>query len=398
MKHKWRAWAVLFTALAAGISIAAIQNKVVPCIEVLQTDFGISKGIAGWLSSVFCIVGILISLPSAVIVEKNGARKTCLIALASVIAGSIIGLMTNSVAFLMISRVIEGIGAGLISIAVPVLITIYFPVHKRGLPTGIWSSWQFLGQTGSFLLGVTMLGAYGWREIWAVGALCAAACFFLCILFVKEPCAEQPCVESRKKSFFWKKVFQSRELWRVSVAMLSFCFACFGFVTWITSYWNEVLGLEIALANQYVSLFGIISLPAVMAAGKLLDCVDRRKFAIFSAIAYTIMVSVGLSMISTKLLPVFVILYPVFDGGISTSLMTLVPQCIDDVKQIPAAVAVFTAMSNVGMLVGPPVIGSIAEHYGWKQCAGALMLAGVVVVIEMLRIRPCGLEKGEKRE
>lgn len=178
--------------------------------------------------------------------------------------------------------------------------------------------------------------------------------------------------------------------------MLSFCFVCFGFVTWITSYWNEVLKLEISTANKYVSLFGIISLPAVIIAGKILDCVDRRRFAIVAATAYTIIVSIGFSMSSAKMLPAFVIVYPLFDGAISTSLMTLVPQCIDDPKQIPAAVGLFTALSNVGMLIGPPVIGSIAEYCGWKWCMMVLLLAGIIVVVQMLRIHCNCLGKGEE--
>ena len=135
-KKHCMAWQVVLCAVFGAITIATAQNKEIPCLSLLQSSFGINMTEAGWLSSVYNIMGIVVAFPAVLAVKRIGVRNTCLISIGCGIAGALLGLASSDLILLMLGRIIEGIGAGLISIAVPELITGWFPPKKQGMPTG----------------------------------------------------------------------------------------------------------------------------------------------------------------------------------------------------------------------------------------------------------------------
>ena len=130
-----RAWVVAFATIFAGVSLALVQNKVAPSMTTLMDAFGIDMATAGWLSSLFSLVGIVIAIPAAVILNKVGPKRGGIIALACAVVGSLVGVLSGNVAVLMASRIIEGMGVGLMSVIDGRRrIARRFPEAKRGLP------------------------------------------------------------------------------------------------------------------------------------------------------------------------------------------------------------------------------------------------------------------------
>lgn len=375
-----RAWPVTLSAIFAGIVIAIIQNKVIPCLAILQDAFSSSTSTAGWLSSVFCVMSIIMAFPAAAITNRLGVKMTCFFSMVCAIIGSLIGVFSTSITMLMISRVVEGIGAGLISIAVPSIISMWFPPEKRGLPTGIWSSWQFVAQALCFFFGVSITNSFGWQGIWWSGLVLAVIAACLCLLIVGTPASGQgySSAEDNAASLSIRQGLHNRSVWMASLSMFCFCFACFGFVTWAAECWATTLGLTIDLANRYVSIFAIVSLPVVILVGMLLDRVNHRRFGIFASLGYIFAVAASFLLPSAEFVLPFVIIYPFFEGSVSTCLWTIIPQTVRESKNVPVAVALFTLTSNAGMLIGPPIVGSVIEAFGWK--AGAIPVALIMVI------------------
>lgn len=373
---KNRSWPVALSAIFAGIVIAIVQNKVIPCLSALQEAFSISMSAAGWLSSLFCIMSIIVSFPAAIITNRLGVKKTCLYSLLFAAAGSLLGICSRSVFLLMLSRIMEGVGAGLISIAVPSVISMWFPPEKRGLPTGLWSSWQYVAQALCFFFGVSLTDRYGWRGMWYAGLIALAAGIVLCVLIVRAPAPGEGYVDAEEQpNVSILSGLKSRHVWTASFSMFFFCFACFGFVTWAAQCWSETLGLTLDAANRYVSLFAIISLPIVVLAGVLMDRVDHRRFAACVCFGYIFAVCAAFVLPSARWVLIFVIVYPFFEGAVSTALWTIIPLTAEDGSGVSIAVALFTLTSNVGMLVGPPIIGAVADAFGWKACVVPLAIA-----------------------
>ncbi len=67
------AWLIVIIAFLGGLALASAQNKVPPVIDVVMLDFGIGETDAGWLTSVFTIMGMITALPASWLLQRLGA-------------------------------------------------------------------------------------------------------------------------------------------------------------------------------------------------------------------------------------------------------------------------------------------------------------------------------------
>lgn len=125
-----KAWLVVLAVFVVGIGMAWAQNKCMPIMGLLQTDLGISAGIAGWISGVFSLMGIVLAFPAVGIIRKWGALKGGLVSVAVTLVGSVVGLFAPNECVLLVSRIIEGFGIGIISVLAPAVIAMWFPIEK----------------------------------------------------------------------------------------------------------------------------------------------------------------------------------------------------------------------------------------------------------------------------
>ncbi len=395
---KKTAWVVTITAVLAGTSIAIIQNKVLPCITLLQEVFDISASTAGWLSSVFSATGIVIAIPGAMIVSRMGVKRAGLFSMICALAGSLLGVFAASAGLLMISRIIEGVGLGLISIAVPSIISMWFPPEKRGLPMGVWSSWQFVAQAVVFFFGYSITDTFGWKGIWWFGIIIAFTVTICYAAFVKAPPTEYNHAEiETEEKVSIRSALSYRPVWYACIAGFCFNFACFGFVSWVAPSWAGRFEIELDVANKFISFMQIWALPVVIAVGVALDRARSKiKFCMCAFVAYVPIVSAAFLLPGAKWIIPFVIVYPIAEGAVITGLWTILPQTVDECKCIPIAIGMFGLTQNIGMLLGPPIVGAMAESGGWHFAAIPLLIVTITGGLMTSRIQL--YEEGEEKQ
>lgn len=364
--RKYEAWIVTFICLLAGISLAWCQNKVIPIIDSIIDIFSVSMSAAGWLSSIFCIMGVITAIPSAYILSKYGAKKCGLIAIMCAIIGAILGVTTNSFTLLMISRVIEGLGVGIISVVSPTLISMWFKPEKRGTPMGLWGSWQMIAQSIAFFLAAPLVSFWHWQGMWIGGIILAVITLILFALLVKVPPEQCNYAEITDDSFSLKDCFSSKSTIFISLAGFFFCTAYFGWFTWIATYWTEHLGINEVLVNKYIGYMCVLEIPIVIVIGKILDKVPERKIVgLISCVLYMIILFISYRMESVSLIIPFIIAYPIVEGGIPTLLWTLIPQSVENPQKSSMAIAMLVLWMNLGSVAGPPLMGYVIETFGW---------------------------------
>lgn len=385
MKTK-RAWIVAFATIFAGVSLALVQNKVAPSMTTLMDAFSIDMATAGWLSSLFSLVGIVIAIPTAVILNKVGPKKGGIIALACAVVGSLIGVLSGgSVAILMASRVIEGMGVGLMSVIGPSLIAMWFPEAKRGLPMSIWAAYQMGAQAVMFFLGAMLTSSFGWQGVWWFGlAACVVALVFY-ILCVKSPRPEDSYADVESDDVSIAEGIKSPSAWILSLATMLFCIGCFGFVNWIATCWAQTFSWGEGEANMWVGYFSIFGVVAAVIIGALLNRVKNRKlFGVVMLIAYGAASVSGMFMDNPSFLIGFVIVYGFVDAGFPCVLWTMAAQTVKKPELAGVALGVVSIGFNVGVLLGPPIIGAIVEAAGWHAGAIAICASCVLGAVVLL--------------
>lgn len=374
-------WRVTISAVLGAIAIAIAQKKLMPCIDVVQISFGIDKSAAGLLSSVFCIMGLVMAIPAAYIVKRVGERKTCLYSLGCAAIGSVLGLFARNFELLLLSRIIEGIGAGLISVAVPQIIAQCFPPEKRGVPTGLWSSWQFVASAVCFLFVSQVANLHGWQGAWIFSLVITFAGLGLCLLFTWLP-KDVVVPESKQKEPFslrsFLKVLNNANAWFLALCMFCYCFCYLAHTTWLASFWNEQAGIELVKANRLISYSSILAIPVTLLAGIMLDKVDRKRVCLLGSLAYAVCMALGFSLRSYGSILALVILKPFAEGAVSTALWTMIPLSARGPAEKTWVIALFTLLSNLAMLVSSPLTGAMITSMGWNGCS--LVLIGVSVL------------------
>lgn len=379
------AWVILAVAFIASVAAPLNQFKVPPVMPVLMEAFGLSLGGAGWLMSVFAVTGFLLALPAGLILQRLGLKITALIAMGSLVVGSALGGISNTAGLMLFSRVIEGIGMGLIAVTAPAAIAMWFPREKQGTPMGIWATWVPLGTVLMFVLAPAMTTAYGWRSVWWFGAGFAALAFVLVFFFMRMPpyMATAPGTSGPPpgEAPNMKKALANRDIWLLGAMFGLFNMALIALSTYIPTFLSTVRGYTLASASFTASLPMIIVLVSAPLAGILSDKIGSRK-ALFTwpFIVVAIMMLFPFT-ITGAFIPLWMILLGIISGFIPTATFAAAPEIMRRPELAGMGMAVVTFGQNLGMFIGPVIFGALVESSGWPTagyCMIPVLLLGLV--------------------
>ena len=377
-------WVVLISFFVVGVAIAWGQNKIMPIIPVLMQQLGVTAQTAGWISSMSGVLGIVLALPTAGIVRKFGARNMGFAAIATSVIGAFIGLFSPNQAVLLLSRVIEGFGAGVIGVIAPSIISMWFPIEKRGLPMGIWSAWQVVALAGTYVFTGLILGPeVQWKNMYYVGLVLFVIAIVLFAVFVREPKEGEPnYADVTDDSLPLLSCLKSPSLYIIGIGGIGFGIAVGVFCAWMPTYWDQLGIMPLLQGNAYIGYIYIGEIFACIFGGVLLNKVKhRKKFAAVIGVLYAIVLFVAYHITTHAAAVAICFGYFLFEGIFVASMWTLVPQTVKDPRLVAGAVAVFTMFNNFGMMLGSPISGAILDATamtGWGYLA---IFAGVCQLI-----------------
>jgi DHA2 family methylenomycin A resistance protein-like MFS transporter len=169
-----------WTRLAACTAAAALLQLDGTLITVALPSVAHGLGVKGSstsavLSAYFAAYALLL-IPGGELVDRFGARRLALSGLAVFAVGALAGALVSNFSELLVARVIQGAGAGLVSPAALAGAVSGFPPERRGSALGIWGASAGMSNLLGPLLGGLLTVAFGWRaNWWALVPLTAAA-------------------------------------------------------------------------------------------------------------------------------------------------------------------------------------------------------------------------------
>ncbi|MGI8713518.1 MAG: MFS transporter [Solirubrobacteraceae bacterium] len=169
-----------WTRLAACTAAAALLQLDGTLITVALPSVAHGLGVKGSstsavLSAYFAAYALLL-IPGGELVDRFGARRLALSGLLLFAVGALAGALVSNFTELLVARVIQGAGAGLVSPAALAGAVSGFPPERRGSALGIWGASAGMSNLLGPLLGGLLTVAFGWRaDWWALVPLTAAA-------------------------------------------------------------------------------------------------------------------------------------------------------------------------------------------------------------------------------
>ncbi|MDP4449291.1 MDR family MFS transporter [Staphylococcus hyicus] len=173
---------MLLSAFVAMLN-QTILNTALPAMIV---DLGIPETTAQWLITGFMLVnGIMIPL-TAFLIDKYSTRQLYIFSMAAFLMGSIIAAMAPSFAVLMIARIIQAIGAGILLPLMQFIVFMVFPVEKRGFAMGLTGIVaQSAPAIGPTLTGV-LIDFSSWHAPFIVVAVISLIAFGVGVFYVEN--------------------------------------------------------------------------------------------------------------------------------------------------------------------------------------------------------------------
>lgn len=258
--------------LLIGTAIAIHQFKVPPIMDQISCSVGLSQVNSPWLMSIFLLICLIFSIPAGFLVQQMRAKPVFLLSAALIIAGSIMGAMSDSAAPLLISRGVEGLGFLIISVALPVAAVVNADPKKIGTVMGICIVWISTGQIAAFNTVPKLIGPIGWKGIWWVYALFTIAAILFFMLAFKEKSNEKNGEgDISIKNISLADAFKNKNLIFPSIGFLVYNFCLMTVVTFFPGYATSNGLLSLSKASFIASLPMILCLIGSPALGRLAD-------------------------------------------------------------------------------------------------------------------------------
>ncbi len=386
MKNLRKGWVSATALIVVGVLTAIQYGKVAPCLPDMMERLGISVSDGGLLMSAFALSALVMAIVGGVLIDKFGVRSIGIAGLAVSLAGNIVGLFEVPVAVLMLTRVLEGIGYGVISVCGPVVISAWYSPEKRGIASGFWGSYVGAGVLVAMVSANPLLASGTWMNMWTFALITLGIAFLLFLLFVRMPPQDErqdADVREENSEASLLKGFLAPGAVLLGLMFLLLDFGLDSFNNFSVTYLNEYLGFEYGSANL-ISTIGCITMILGSLVGAVVLAKSKNRGLV---LLVTIVLSTACFFLQFRLEGDFMVMLvyqsiaAAIYGALPAMFYALVPEVATSRKTVGAAVAVVILGQNVGTLIGPTIVGMVVDASSWATSATVMGVVSCISIV-----------------
>ena len=156
---------IAITGAFMAVMDTTIVDIIVPKLTgVLSTDmYGVQ-----WIITAYMLSAAITLLISPFLIHNFGKHKVFLFALSIFTLASFMCGISNSLEFMIFSRVIQGIGEALVMVTAHIMIFSYFPPAKKGIAMGIFALGVAFAPAIGPTLGGYLVEYFNWRMVFFI--------------------------------------------------------------------------------------------------------------------------------------------------------------------------------------------------------------------------------------
>ena len=160
------AWTRLAACTAAAALLQLDGTLITVALPSVARSLGVNSASTSILLTAYFAAYAATLLPGGVLVDRLGPRHLALVGLGMFAAGAAAGALCSSIGLLVVTRVVQGAGAGLVSPAALAGAVSGFAPERRGHALGVWGASAGMSNLLGPLLGGVLTVAIGWRADW----------------------------------------------------------------------------------------------------------------------------------------------------------------------------------------------------------------------------------------
>ncbi|MGX1790693.1 MFS transporter [Bosea sp. NPDC055332] len=378
-------WLAVAVVVAGGIVAALQVGKAAIAMPLVQAEFGLDLGTLGWLASIFAVLGMVGGIPVGTLAIGLGARRVFLLGLLAVAAGAFLGATAPRFPMLLASRVVEGLGFLLITIAGPAILQRAASPAHRDIAMALWSCFMATGIALAMLAGLWLTD---WRMIWQITGALAVAAIVLTMLVV-------PTSDSGASSS-WAAlasdagaVLSARGPLLLALTFALYALMFFALFSFLPVLLMQRMQVSLATAGVLSALASAVNIIGNLAAGMLLvRGVSRVGLIVFASLVMGLCaIGIFLGLLPDTATFLLCVLFSMVGGIIPATLLSSAPVLAPTAALTPVVIGLLMQGSNLGQVVGPVAIGGVIEALGWPSAAGLVGGTAVLAILTALGLR-----------
>lgn len=360
----------------------------VPLIPLLEKEFALTNTQIGWMTSAVFLGSSLIAIPSGLITDKFGARKSlfgfCLLLVFVVFTFSV----STSFIFILALLFLLGTGYGGITPGTNKSIMENFELHNRGTAMGIKQMGVSLGSTLGTLLLPTLANVFGWRSSF----LSIAVLLIIVCLFHFRVLDEKNSVYQKSNLLeSIKDILQNKRLLQIIAVIIFFIWVQLSVMTYLVLYLHESKHMSMSFSLICLALLQIGGVIGRAGWGTVSDQFFYRKrggiiglIGLFAGILIVLLVFVK-EPFSFLVLTIISLMLGITTQGWNGMFVLMVSEVVKK-EQIGLASGVGLAVVYSGAIFGTPLSGWIIDITGkyetmWLICGGVIFIIGILTIL-----------------
>jgi len=346
------AWLVLCFVSLAMFGNYYVYDCISPLADVLKAQLGFTDANIGLLQAIYSMPNIVMVLIGGIIIDRIGTKKSTGLFAAVCLVGALITASTGQLAVMATGRLVFGLGAESLIVAVTTTIARWFKGKELGFAFGLNLTLARFGSLAALNSPTWAAPAFAtWQRPLVIAIAFAIASFIGAALYwLIEARAEARFDLGRGETdkVVWKDIVRfGRSYWLVVGLCVTFYSAMFPFQTFAVKFFMEAHGTSREMGGFLSSMLTLFAMIGTPLFGLLVDRVGRRS--LFMMFGSALIVPVYLMMAYTH-----VSLYvPMAMMGIAFSLIPAVmwPSVtyVVDQKRLGTAYGLMTMIQNIGL-------------------------------------------------
>jgi EmrB/QacA subfamily drug resistance transporter len=189
-------WPALF-ALCLGFFMILVDSTIVSvATPAIIEDLHADVNAVVWVTSAYLLAYAVPVLITGRLGDRFGPKRLYLAGLTVFTLASLGCGLTTSIGALIVARVVQGLGASMITPQTMAIITRIFPAHRRGAAMALWGATAGVATLVGPILGGVLVDGLGWEWIFFINVPVGLVGFALAWRLV-------PTLETRSHRFDW---------------------------------------------------------------------------------------------------------------------------------------------------------------------------------------------------
>lgn len=344
------AWLRLAACTGAAALLQLDGTLITVALPSVARGLKVSSASTAIILSAYFGAYAIVLLPGGAFVDRFGARRLALVGLAVFAVGAAAGAVVSSLDALVATRIVQGVGAGLVSPAALAGAVSGFPPERRGSALGIWGASAGVSNLLGPLLGGLLTVAFSWRANW--WALVPLAAIAAAGIARYVPSVARVEAEGTQGYTLNRVVTAATLVAALTFAVMIGCFYL------ASQYLQRAAGFSALGASSALVIVAFLVGAAAPIAGRLVDEHGERLPAVLGFV----LAGGGLALLAIPGLPLasLVTILPLIPVGLGLG-MLFVPTSRAALNATPLASHGRTsAILSVGRLLGAAVGAGLA--------------------------------------